>query len=438
MIDYDIGHPGYISSLRSSRRLGFALIAFVAGSFGVWSGTAPLSSAVVASGQFEVDGNIKKVQHQAGGVVSEILAHEGQRVGAGEVLVRLDGTSVKSNVRIVNDQLDQLWMSVGMLEAEIAGASSFPLPAYFAARDGDPDVMHLYQGELARLGVQRAARLGQQDQLRQQITQLGSQIEGLEQQLSAKRAEREVVKVELVGLNNLLAKSLVPVSQVNDLKRQETVLDGDIGQVASSIADLKGKRAEKDLQILNIDQQASADASNNLRDARNKISELAQKQIDAEDQLTRLDVRSPIPGIVHELSVHTVGGVVAPGETLMMIVPDRADLNIQVAISPRDIESVHLGDSATIRVVGLNRSTTPELDAAVELVGADLVQDSQSHATYYPVRLRLKPGEVGRLEGAALLPGMPVDVFITTSQRTFFDYLAEPFLDRLSRAIREK
>jgi HlyD family secretion protein len=225
---------------------------------------------------------------------------------------------------------------------------------------------------------------------------------------------------------------------VNDLERNAAQLDGEIGQLQSSMAEMRGKIAETNLQILSVDQMAVSDANKELQETDSKINELSERQLDARDVMARLDIKASRTGFVHQLSVHTIGGVIGPGEVLMMIVPELAPLTIEVRIGPQDVDSIHVSDKALVRIVGLNRSRTPDLDATVDLIGADLVEDTATRISYYPVRVHLDPGQAERLNGAALVPGMPVDAFITTSARTFADYIMEPVMDRMSRAIREK
>jgi HlyD family secretion protein len=291
---------------------------------------------------------------------------------------------------------------------------------------------------LQLLKARRDARTGQQDQLTERVKQLDNQIIGTQTQVDAKRREQTLLKSELDGLHSLLKKNLVPVSRVNDLERSAAQLDGEIGQLESSMAEMRGKIAETKLQIISVDQMAVSDANKDLKETESKINELSERRVEARDVMARVEIKAPRAGFVHQLSVHTVGGVIGPGEVLMMIVPELAPLTIEVRIGPQDVDSIHLRDKALVRIVGLNRTTTPDLNATVELIGADLVEDTANRVAYYPVRVHLDPGQAERLNGAPLVPGMPVDAFITTSDRTFADYIMEPVMDRMSRAIREK
>lgn len=427
----------YTLALRRYRRRGMSLIVAFVLIFGLWAGMAPLSSAVVASGHIEVDGRIKKIQHQSGGIVSEILVREGQRVAEGETLLRLDDTNARSNLQILEHQLAELQMMAARLQAERDRLDHFDLPEYFshsylAIKDA------LYDREAQLLAARLDARLGQKRQLSERILQMMNQISGLSIQAEAKGRERDLVSAELDNLRSLLDRKLILASQVKILERNKAELDGEIGQFQASVAEVRGRIAETELQVLNIDQMAVAEASKELAEILGKINQLREKRIEADDILARVRIKAPLSGFVHELAVHTNGGVVAAGEVLMMIVPEFAQLNVELRVGPQEVDSLHVGDRALVRIVGLNRVTTPDLEATVEMIGADLVEDKTNHVTYYPVRVRFVAGELQRLSDIRLVPGMPVDAFVTTSTRTFLTYLWEPIRDRMSRAVREK
>ncbi|MGO8489898.1 HlyD family type I secretion periplasmic adaptor subunit [Rhizobium ruizarguesonis] len=432
------GYRDHHASLRRYRRTGVLLIAAFGGTFGVWASTVPLSGAVIATGHLEVDGNVKKVQHRTGGIVSEILVEDGQRVAEGQAVIRLDPTQARSDLEMVEHQLADFEVTRARLNAERDGLDHFEIPDHILNDQGSAFEDALYQRERRAFKARREARLGQEGELAERINQLNQQIKGLEEQADAKINEKNITTRELTSLHQLLGQKLVLVSQVNLLERNATQIEGEIGEIEASIAEVRGKIVETKLQILNIDQVAAADASKELADVESKISELVGKRVQAQDTLARIDIRAPRNGFVQELSTHTIGGVISPGEVLMTIVPEHAPLNVETRISPQEIDAIHVGDNGYIRISGLNRATTPDIKAKVEMVGADLVQDQTTHVSYYPVRLHPSPGEMERLGDIQLVPGMPVEAFITTSRRTFVAYLWTPIRDRMSRAIREK
>lgn len=426
------------TSLRRYGLAGLVMIAIFASSFGAWSALVPLSGAVVASGRFEVDGSVKKVQHKTGGIVSEILVQDGQRVAENQVLIRLDPTTVGSELQIVVHQLADLRTTAARLRAERDGQDRFSPPPPILPPEESAFEDALLQREERMLEARREARLGQESQLTERINQLEKQIEGLDVQSTAKTRQREIAGDELKSLHGLLDQKLVLVAQVNTLERTATQLDGEIGEILATTAEVGAKIAETRLQILNIEQVAVADASKELAEVEAKVSELEGRRVQAMDALQRVEIKAPRDGFVHELAVHTVGGVVGSGEVLMTIVPEHVPLKVEVRINPHDIDNIHLDDQAVVRIIGLNHSTTPDLHAQVSMVGADLAQDPTTHVAYYPVELRLGSGEIDALDSVRLVPGMPVEVFITTSSRTFAQYLWEPIRDRVSRAVREK
>lgn len=439
MTDLALPSPAsaYSGSLRRYRLIGLALMAaFGAGLVG-WSATAPLSSAVIAVGRIDVDGSVKSVQHETGGTVAQILVRDGAEVAEGDVLVRLDATNARAGLDIVSTKLDELWMTAARLRAERDGMAAVALPAHFAGREQDPVVFALLATEQGLLAARLAARAGQKEQLGARISQLESQIAGLETQQAAKARELEFGATDLASARSLLGKGLAAQSQVNAVERQYARLEGEAGEIAAQIAELGGRIAEIRLQMLSVDQGAVADAGRDLGETTSAIAELSQRRLAAAELLKRTEIAAPIAGRVHGLRVHTVGGVVGSGEVLMTIVPSEGELTAEARISPADIEAVHAGQQATVRLPGLNHATTPDLSATVRRVGADLSEDPVTRQYYYPVTLDLDEGEAARLGDVTLVPGMPVEAFITGKPRTFLDYLMQPIRDRLPHALRE-
>lgn len=439
MTDLALTAPAeYGRSFRRYRTAGLALILAFGVGFGAWSAMAPLASAVIAVGRIDVDGSVKSVQHETGGTVSEILVSEGSSVVEGQPLLRLDATGARAGLEIFASKLDELWMAASRLKAERDGAGTMELPAFFAGREGEPVVVALFNTEQRLFTVRLAARTSQKDQLGARIGQLESQISGLKTQQAAKAHELALSATDLDGAHSLLGKGLAAQSRVNDLERAHARLEGEAGELAAALAEIEGRITETKLQILGIDQAAIADAGRELNDTTSAIAELAQRRIAAAEQLRRTEVTAPTDGVVHQLAVHTIGGVVGAGEVLMTIVPSSGTLTIEARISPVDIEGVHPGQEATIRLPGLNHATTPELAATVRRIGADLTEDQAMRVAYYPITLDLAPGEADKLRDTVLVPGMPVEAFIAGEPRTFLDYLTQPFRDRLPHALREQ
>lgn len=419
---------------------GIALVAFLVAGVGGWAGTTELSGAIIAQGTLVVDSNVKKVQHPTGGVVGQLNVKEGDRVRAGDVLLRLDETVTRANLAIVTKNLDELSARQARDEAERDGDDQVNFPRELADRaPSDPDVAHLVSGETKLFETRRASRDGQRAQLRERVAQLRQQIEGVTQQIAAKASEIELIQPELEGVKELWRKNLVQINRVTSLQRDGARLEGERGQLLSSAAEAKGKIAETELQILQIDQDMRTEVAKDLAEIRGKRSEYVERRISAEDQLKRIDIRSPQDGIVHQMSVHTVGGVItANGEPIMLIVPEDDVLRVEAKVQPQDIDQLHVGQTALLRFSNFNQRTTPEVDGLVSVVSADTTQDQKSGASFYTVYIRLPPEQLARLGSVHLVPGMPVEAFVQTSARTVMSYLLRPMQEQVMRAFREK
>jgi HlyD family secretion protein len=429
-------------SQRSIRRhllLSLTLVIVLVVGIGGWAAATEFAGAVIAQGQLVVDTNVKKVQHLTGGVVAELRVREGDHVKAGDILLRLDETQTRANLAIVQKGLDELMARQARDKAEQDGAGTITFPTSLVNRASDPDVAAILGGEHKLFELRRSARDGQRAQLTEQVSQLHREIEGLSAQQAGKEHEIGWIKQELEGVRDLWNQHLVQFTRVTSLERDAARLEGERGQFIAAIAQANGKIAETELKILQVDQDMRTEVSKDLSEVRAKISELTEKKIAAEDQLKRVDVRAPQDGVVYQLAVHTVGGVVtANGEPLMLIVPDERTLLVEAKIRPQDIDQVYVGQAAILRFAAFNQRTTPELSGEVSLVSPDASQDPKTGASYYTLRVRVPQSEIERLGGHRLVPGMPVEAFIQTSSRTVMSYLLKPIRDQLSKTFREK
>jgi HlyD family secretion protein len=423
-------------SLRRHLVAGLATLLVLGGGMGGWAATTELSGAVVAPGLVVVDSYVKKVQHPTGGVIGEIRVREGDRVRAGDVVVRLDETVTRANLAVVTKALDELAARQGRLEAERDGIDRIRVKHELAIRIGQPEVRDLIWNEQSLFELRRKAREGQRAQLRAQVEQLKEQIGGLELQARAKGDEVVLIESELKGVDELYRKNLVPITRVTALKREETRLKGEQGQLIAGVAQARGKISETELQILQIDQDLRSEVAKELRDIQAKSAELGEKRVAAEDQLKRIDIRSPQDGVVHQLAVHTVGGVIAPGDPVMLIVPQADDLAIEVKVQPQDIDQLRIGQDTVLRLSAFNQRTTPEIRGHVSRIAADLTQDPKTGAAYYTARVAAAESDVRQLNELKLVPGMPVEAFIRTGERTALSYLTKPLADQMNRAFR--
>ncbi len=423
-------------SLRRHLLLGTAAAVLLVGGVGGWAASTELSGAVIAPGQLVVDSNVKKVQHPTGGVVGELRVKEGDRVKAGDVVVRLDETQTRANLAIVTKALDELAARQARNEAERDGAGTVRFPAELAARFDDADVQRVTAGERKLFETRRSSRDGQKAQLREQIEQLEQQIQGNREQEAAKAREIDWIQQELKGVRDLWSKTLVPFARVTALERDGARLEGERGALIATIAQTKGRIAETRLKILQIDEDLYAEVGKELGEIRGKRSELVERRVAAEDQLKRVDLTAPQDGKVFQRTVNTVGGVIQAGEPVMLIVPEGDSLTVEAKIAPQEIDQVHVGQAAALRFPAFNQRITPELTGEVVRIGADVTQDERKNESYYTVRIRVSEEELQRLGGQKLLAGMPVEAFLQTEPRTALSYLVKPMHDQIARAFR--
>ena len=442
MIAFGINFGGDEKGARASIRLhlivGLAVVVILAGGLGGWASTAEISGALIAPGQIVVESNVKKVQHPTGGVVGEVLARDGDIVKAGDILVRLDDTVTKASLAIVTKNLDAQWARAARLEAEQRGLDKITFPPQLLTRINDADVKSLILSETKLFDVRVTGRTGQKAQLRERITQLNEEISGLSAQEKAKDQEIALVEKELAGVRDLYEKHLVQISRLTTLERDTARLNGERAQYIASRAQAKGKITETELQIIQVDKDMVSEVSKDLRETNDKIGEFVERKVTAEDQLRRTDIRAPQNGMVLQSAVHTVGGVITAGDAIMMIVPQTDDLQVEAKVNPQDIDKLQIGQKTLLRLSAFNQRTTPELNGVVTRVSPDVTTDQRTGQSYYTIRVSMAPEEVARLGDAKLIPGMPVEAFVQTGDRTLISYLMKPLSDQLMRAFREK
>ncbi len=405
---------------------------------GGWAATAVISGAVVASGSLVVDTNVKKVQHPTGGIVGELRVRDGDRVHASDVVVRLDETVTRANLAIVTKGLGEMMARKARLESERDGLDTITFPAQLVADAGDPDRAAAMDSERKLFNLRKTARSGQKAQLRERIAQLGEEITGLTAQQNSKAKEIALIERELAGVRELWKQNLVQLTRLTALEREATRLDGERGQLIAAAAQAKGKIAETALQILQIDQDIASDVAKELREVDGKIGEFVERKVAAEDQLKRTDIRAPQDGTVFQLAVHTVGGVITAGDPIMLIVPEADNLSVEVKVNPQDIDQLQLNQKAILRFSAFNIRTTPEIEGVVTRISADTSTDQRTGQSYYTVRIAMPADQIERLGEVKLLPGMPVEAFMQTRDRTMLSYLIKPLHDQFLRAFREK
>ncbi|MQW85607.1 HlyD family type I secretion periplasmic adaptor subunit [Sinorhizobium saheli] len=431
-------HHSTRRSIRHNLLGGATVVALLVGVVGGWAATTDISEAVIAYGTVVVDDNEKKVQHPTGGIVGKIFVRDGGHVKAGDLLVQLSDVVPRANLAFVAKSLDELYARKARLGAERDGLEQMTVAPELAMRMQEGDVAKLIASEKRLFELRRIARTGNKARLRERRDQLLNQIEGYTAQEISKGKEIELIKSELKGIRSLVERKLVSLSKLTSYEREATRIEGERAQTLSSIAQARGAIAEVELQILQLDKEFSSETASELREVDAKIAEFEERRVMAQDQLTRIDIRAPASGIVHQSTVHTVGGVISAGEPIMLIVPDADTLTVEARIAPQDIDQLLVGQSALLRFTAFNQRSTPEIPGVVSLIAADVTRDQRTNEHYYVVRVMPDPSKVESLGSMALVPGMPVEVFIKAGERKVISYLTKPLTDQMMRAFRDQ
>ncbi|MGY3438707.1 HlyD family type I secretion periplasmic adaptor subunit [Marinovum sp. KMM 9879] len=430
----DAGFPVRIPMI-----LGALALIVLVGGFGGWSVFSRISGAVIASGQVEVDQNRQAIQHPDGGVVDALLVKEGDAVEAGDVLLRLDPDLMQSQMTVVQDQLHEIMARRARLEAERDGA---PEPVFddrlLAAALENPSVDELMNGQ-ARLFHARAESLAREtEQLATQSKQISVQIEGIDAQQTSLSEQLVLIEKELADQQSLLDKGLAQASRVLALQRQKAQLAGQVGELTSQKARAFTRISEIDIAILSVGSRLREQAISELRDLHVRERELAEEANSLGDRLGRMAIRAPVAGVVYGLAVFGPAAVVRPADPLMFLVPRDRPAIIAARVAPINIDEVHVGQDVLLRMTALSQRETPEIFGEVVNISADSFVDDVTRQPYYRAEIVLRPGEAAKLpEGTPLIPGMPVEAFIRTGDRSPLAYLLKPMADYLARALRE-
>ncbi len=416
-----------------------AVVVLLFGGVTLWALTTDIAGAVLAPATVVVDSSVKKIQHPTGGVVGEIAVRNGDRVQAGDLLVRLDETVTRANLQIVSKQRDELLLRTARLVAERDNAAEIRFPPELTDRRNEPAIVESFAGETSLFKTRRRTLDAQVQQLRERIEQFDQEASGLDAQRAAKDIEIKLIDEQIVSLIDLEKEKLVTASKMIALRREAARLKGEQATLLSNAAQTRGKISEIEISILQRQQEFSTEVVKELRESQAKLAEFEQRRVAAEDQLRRVDIRAPVAGIVHELAVHTVGGVVSSSEPLMLIVPNEDRLVVEARVAPKDRDQLTIDAVATIRFAAFNQRTTPEIAGTVTRISPDLIEDQRTGMSYYTVRISIPESELAKL-GAhnKLVPGMPADAQIKTGDRTAFSYLVKPLEDQITKAFRER
>lgn len=417
--------------------VGFVALVLLVGVIGVWSVNARIAGAVIASGTIQVQNDRQVVQHPDGGVVGEIISKDGDTVAAGEVLLRLDDALLQSELSIIDGEIAEIRARKARLEAERDGLDAVILPDELSVlAHTTPEVYNMVDVQVRLFEARNESLRRQADQISEQIAQAYNQIDGTNAQLLALQSQKSIVSQELIGALSLLEKGLAQTSRVSLLQREEARLSGEIGNLTATIAQIRGQIAAFDIQRLQLDVVRREEANTILSDLQYREIELVKRRLSAVETLSRLEIRSPVSGVVHGSQFFAVQAVIAPGASIMYIVPQDQPFVVSARIESNNIDQVHIGQEVTLRFVAFDQQTTPELFGQVSQISADVFTDEATGQFYYEAELLLREDELLKLGGQKILPGMPVEAFIRTSERSPLSYLVKPLSDYFTRAFR--
>jgi len=426
-------------SARGALMLGLVAMILLVGGFGFWSVASRIAGAVVAPGQVEVEQHRQVVQHPEGGVVETIPVREGQAVEAGDVLIRLDGTLLRTELAIVEGQYFEILARRGRLETERADSPEIAFPEELVQlAPSRPDVAAMMQGQ-TQLFASRLDTLKQStDQLDQQAQQVRNQIEGIDAQTSALQIQRGLIEDELTDQRSLLERGLAQASRVSSLEREAARLDGQLGETQAMRAQGETRLTEIGITKLKDAAERRETAETELRDLGYRELELAERRRALTEQIARLDIRAPVSGIVHQLQVTTPRAVIRPADPVLYLIPQDRPLVIAARVSPLNIDEVSAGQDVLLRFSAFSSRTTPEIHGTLARISADAVTDQATQMQYYRAEVTIPPEERDKLGDLSLVPGMPAEVYIQTGERSPLAYLMKPLSDYFNRAFREQ
>jgi HlyD family secretion protein len=427
------------ASIRSHIRLGVLICVGLLMTIGGWASYASIVGAVIASGALSVEGNVKTLQHLYGGVIAEIRVKDGQVVKAGEVMIRLDSTATRASLDAIRTQLIGARARSARFTAERDRAPEIVFPGnLLLLAASDPNAAEVLAGERALFAARRRSLEGQQAQLNERIGQVKKEIEGLEFQRRSAETQLRIGKEELGQVEPLLEKGLITMQRLNSLRRSVAGLEGQVGHATTEIARAETKIGETALQISQTEKNFDSEVLRELRATLDTVGQLEQQRIAAEDKLLRVDITSPIDGVVNGLTVHTIGGVIEAGKPILNVVPQGERLIVAVKVQPNMIDQVRVGQRAVIKLKNFDRRTAPDLYGEVTFVSADREIDPRTQEEFYRATAEIGDDSMRKLEGVRLIAGMPADVFIQTTERTVLQYLVRPLSDQISHTFKER
>lgn len=424
-------------SIRKPLFLGFLALAVLVLGIGLWSVTTTIAGAIVATGQVEVEVNRQVVQHLDGGVIGEILVDDGDTVNAGDVLLRFDDTLLRSDLSVINGQLYEISARKSRLQAERDNTQTVSFAPLLLAVIEDPLVAELMEGQKNLFIARRDTLAREEALLNKKSAQIEDKIRGDVAQIDSLLAQQTLIAEELTDEKALLAKGLSQTTKVRALQREMARMDGALGALSASIAESRGRIAEIEIEILRLRSRLREDAITTLRDLQFREIELAEKRTSLLETLQRMEVRAPTSGVIYGKKFFAVRSVVRPAEPILYIVPQDSRLVISTRIPANHIDQVHVGQIASLRFAAFDMRTTPEIFGHVTKVSPDVFVDNITGETYYSAEILPDASEIPKLGDVEIVPGMPVQAFLRTRDRTPFNYLVKPLADYFARAFRE-
>ena len=410
---------------------------FVLGA-GTWAAVAPLESAAHAPGVVEVESSRKTVQHLEGGIIGAILVRDGQKVVAGQPLIRLDDTKARTSLRALQGQLWDAKAAEARLIAERDGAAAPDYPGELADQIDNSDIARVVAGQNKIFQTRRTLQQSKTALIKQRIAETEEEIKGLRAQVASDTTRVGLINEEISGLRQLLDKGLERKPHLLQLQRDLAEIEGKRGDTLAQIARAEQSIVESQVTIVNQENDRQNEVAESLRDTQKKIHELTEQIQAATDVLARIEVKAPEEGIVTDLKVHTPGGVVTAGEPLLDLVPPEDHLIVSAQVRPEDINTVHAGLPAWVRLTPYKQRRTPPLEGKVEYVSADRLVDKHTNQPYYAAKIRVDEAKLKEVIGVEMIPGMPAEVSIKTGEQTVAMYALSPVLDSFRRAFREQ
>ncbi|MFY0692614.1 MAG: HlyD family type I secretion periplasmic adaptor subunit [Paracoccaceae bacterium] len=426
-------------SARIPLTIGFAAVLLLLGGLGAWSVGTQIAGAVVARGVVEVESKRQVIQHPDGGVVGEILARDGDAVQAGDVLVRLDGTFLLSELAIVERQLTEISARRARLVAEQEEKDELDFKALpQLTQISAEEVREKIEGQKKLFLARRESLAKELDQIAEQQKQIERQIDGTEGQLTSLKRQLDLIDKELTDVESLFEKGLVQAGRLLELQREEARLQGEIARLVSSIAEARTRISALEIQGLNLTNRRREEAITRLRDIQYSEIELLERQVSLTERLSRLDVRAPLSGIVFGSQIFAIQSVVQAAEPMMYLVPGDQPLQVSARIEPTDVDQVFPGQDVTLSFTTFNSRIVPAVPGKVLRISADAETDEATGLTFYEAILMPDQAELNAMSEVSLLPGMPVEAFLKTEDRTPLSYLVQPLVVYLKRAFREE